>query len=229
MNDTAKLGHNNPPNPIDELTAPFSDAIQEAENWLDGTLVENEGQMKAVDVLTKSMKAALKAVKDGEESAAKPLHDIWKAEKALWKPKIDDLDRIVKGLVGINADFKKRIAAEKAEAARLAEYRARKAAEEAAEKARTAALGDIQALRAAEEANNAAKAAIEAARDAKKDTVGGMRTVTKYEIDSHKDALNWIVKNDRDSVTAFIEEYVRRNHKETSIDGVRSWKDKEAF
>ena len=39
--------HNNPPDPIDEALAPFGDVISEAENWLDGSPVENEAQMKA--------------------------------------------------------------------------------------------------------------------------------------------------------------------------------------
>lgn len=34
---------------------------------------------------------------------------------------------------------------------------------------------------------------------------------------------------DRDAMTAFIEDYVRRNHKSAAIDGVRVWTEKEAF
>ena len=54
--------HNNPPDPIDEALAPFGDTITEAEAWLDGSAVETEGQMKAVDALIKEIKAAKKAV-----------------------------------------------------------------------------------------------------------------------------------------------------------------------
>ena len=71
MNAPTRL-HNNPPDPIDEALAPFGDFISEAENWLDGAAVENEGQMKAVDDLTKQLKAAKKAVEAAEESEAKP-------------------------------------------------------------------------------------------------------------------------------------------------------------
>ena len=35
----ATIGHNNPPDPIDEALAPFGDVITEAEVWLDGTRV----------------------------------------------------------------------------------------------------------------------------------------------------------------------------------------------
>ena len=46
---------------------------------------------------------------------------------------------------------------------------------------------------------------------------------------SHKEALNWIARNDRDAVTAFIEEYVRRNFKTLTIEGVKVTTEKEAF
>ena len=32
----SNIGHNNPPDPIDEALAPYVDAIEEAQNWLDG-------------------------------------------------------------------------------------------------------------------------------------------------------------------------------------------------
>jgi hypothetical protein len=59
--------------------------------------------------------------------------------------------------------------------------------------------------------------------------VKGMRTVHLYEITDHRAALNWIAKNDRDAITAFIEAYVDKNHKAMSIDGVRQWSEKQAF
>ena len=43
------------------------------------------------------------------------------------------------------------------------------------------------------------------------------------------DALHWIAKNDKDAMTAFVEDYVRHNHKTSTITGVRVWQDKEAY
>ena len=58
----------------------------------------------------------------------------------------------------------------------------------------------------------------------------GLRTVTRYEITDHRALLNWIAKNDRDAVTAFIEEYARKEHKViANADGLRVWTEKEAF
>lgn len=222
--------HNNPPDPIDEALAPFGDFISEAENWLDGAAVENERQMKAVDDLTKQLKAAKKAVEAAEESEAKPFYDQWKAAKARYKPTLDDLDRMVKGLVAAVDGFKRKLAAEKAEAERKAREEADRAMREAQEAARAAAATDIEAQRTAAAAQAAAEEAQRIAAAASKDTVKGMRTVTRYEITDHRALLNWIARNDREAITAFIEEWARRNHKENqSAEGLRVWTEKEAF
>ena len=54
----SEIGHNNAPDPIDATLAPYSDAIAEAANWLDGQKVENEAQMKSVDAVLKDIRAA---------------------------------------------------------------------------------------------------------------------------------------------------------------------------
>lgn len=226
----ATKGHNIPPDPIDEALAPYGDAISEAENWLDGGPVTNEDQMRAVDALLKQVKAAKKAVSEAEESAAKPIYDQWKAEKAKFAPTLTDLDRIAKGLVSISDAFKRKLAAEKAEAARLAQEEMWRKAREAEEASRRANAGDIEAQRNAAALQEAFDAAEEQARAAAKDTVKGMRTVTRYEITDHRALLNFIAKNHREDVTAFIEEWARKNHKSaTGADGLRVWTEKEAF
>ena len=230
MNPRAVIGGNTPPDPLDEALAPFGDLITEAEGWLDGQAVENEGQMKAVDALLKQIKAADKAVTDAREAEAKPLHDAWKGAIARYKPTQDVLDRIKKGLVALVDGFKRKLAAEKAEA----ERKARAEAEEAARKARVAAMqadaANIEAQRAAAAAHAEAEEAQRRAAAAAKDTVKGLRTVTRYEITDHRALLNWIARNDREAITAFIEEWARRNHKENqTAEGLRVWTEKEAF
>lgn len=229
MNVVDRL-HNSPPDPIDEALAPFGDFISEAESWLDGTAVENEGQMKAVDDLTKQLKAAKKAVEAAEESEAKPFYDQWKAAKARYKPTLDDLDRLVKGLVAAVDVFKRKLAAEKEAARKEAERLAWEATRAAQEAARQADATNIEAQREAAAAIAAAEEAQRLAAVAAKDTVKGMRTVTRYEITDHRALLNWVARNDRDAVTAFIEEWARRNHKEKqTAEGLRVWQEKEAF
>ena len=221
---------NNPPNPIDEALAPFGDALSEAENWLDGTPVENEAQMKSVDDLIKQIKAARKAVGAAEESEAKPIYDQWKAAKARFAPTITDLDRIAKGLIAIVDAFKRKLAAEKAEAERKARAEAEAAMRAAAEAARQADAGNIEAQRAAAQAQAEADEAQRAAALASKDTVKGLRQVTRYAVDDHKALLNWIARNRRDDLTAFVDDWAKRHHKECAgADGLRVWLDREAF
>jgi hypothetical protein len=230
MTRIARIGDNAPPDPIDEALAPFGDAISEAENWLDGAPVINEAQMLEVDGLLKSIKAAKKAVGDAEESAAKPIYDQWKAAKARFAPTLTDLDRIAKGLVAIVDVFKRKLAAEKAEAARLAQEEMWRKAREAEEASRRANAGDIEAQRNAAVLQEAFDMAEAKARSAAKDTVKGLRTVTHYEITDHRALLNYIAKTARDDVTAFIDEWARKHHKEfANADGLRVWTEKEAF
>lgn len=229
MNAPAKIGHNMPPDPLDEALAPYSDAIEEAQNWLDGTKVENEAQMKAVDALLRDIKAAAKAVDTARDAEAKPLHDAWKAAIARFKPTQDDLERIKRGLVALVDAFKRRLAAEKAEAERKARAEAEAARRAAEEAARAASDADIEAQRKVARLVAEAEAAQAEMTVASRDKVKGLRTVTRYEIEDHRAALHWIAKNDRDAITAFVDEYVRRNHKAASIDGVRVWQDREAF
>ena len=226
---TATIGHNNPPDPIDEALAPFGDVIAEAENWLDGEPVQNEAQMQAVDDLLKSVKEASKAVGIARKSATDPLHKAWKDEVARWKPTEDDMEKLAKGLVAAADPFKRKLAAEKAAATRAAYEEAERKRAEAEQAAQEAAASDINAQREAERLRAEAMEAEKNASAAAKDKVKGMRKVHKYEIEDHREALHWIAKNHRDAVTQFIEAFVASNHKTLDIEGVHQWVEKEAF
>ena len=233
MNDQApdRL-HNQPPDPIDQALAPYCDAISEAENWLDGEAVQSEDQMQAVDQLKAEVHAALKAVKTGEESEAKPVYDEWKRIKARWKPTIDDLERIKKGLTALVDGFKRKLAAERAEAERKAREEADRKRRDAESKAAAVQTANIDAEREAAQAQHEAIEAQKAARDAQKASkeVKGLRTVTKYEITDHRALLHWIAQNDREAITAFIEEYARRHHAPGSpMEGLKVWQEKVAW
>lgn len=222
-------GHNNPPDPIDEVLAPFADALAEAENWLDGSKVETEEQMKAVDAILKDVRAANTAANKAEKSETAPLYDTYKAEKARWKPTLDDLKAQKDGLAALVNDFKRKLAAEKEEAKRKAYEKARRKEREAEEAAAKAAAGNIEEQRTAAAAQHEAIEAKKAVSAANKDTVKGLRTVHRHEIEDMRAAVNWIARNDKDAMAAFVTEYVRRNCKTVAIDGVKTWEDKEAY
>lgn len=229
MNAPSRL-HNNPPDPLDEAIGTDPEALELADGLLTGDPVENEAQMKAADGVAKRLKALKKAVADAEESEAKPIYDQWKAAKARFKPTLDDLDKQIKGLAAMVSDFKRKLAAEKAEAERKAREEAEAKAAAAAKARAEADVSDIDAQRAAEEAVRESEEAAKAARIAKaQNDVKGLRTVTRYEITDHRAALHDIAANDRDAVTAFIEGYVAKNYRSRAIAGVRVWEDREAF
>ncbi len=228
-NARAVIGGNFPPDPIDVALEPFGATLEEVANWLDGAQVENAGQLKATDDLLKDLKAARKAVDVARDEYTKPLHEAWKTEVARWKPTQDDLDRQVKCLVAAQAPYKAKLDAEKAEARRIADEEAAAKAEAARQAHMAANAASLEDRRAADALMAEAEDAARLARIAAKDTVKGMRTVQIFEIESHKSALHWIAVNARDELTAFIEDFVRRNFKLRQIDGVNVTTKKEAF
>lgn len=228
MTSPAPIGHNEPPSDIDDALAPYADAIDEAQTWLDGHPVETEAAMKGADDLAKQIKAALKAVHAAEESASRPLYDQWKAAKARYKPTLDDLERLKRGLAALVTDYKRRLAAEREAERRKAEAEARRKREAAEAAARAARADDIESARAADDALASAVEAQKAARAI--ETVKGLRTVARHEVTDHRALLHWIAANDRDAITAFIEDYARRHHRDLpeSTPGLRVWREKVA-
>jgi hypothetical protein len=208
MNAPAQIGHNHPPDPIDEALAPYGDAISEAEAWLDGAKVENEGQMKAVDALLAEVKAARKAVDAARDTVTKPLHDAWKAEVARWKPTQDDLDRIVKGLVAAVDVFKRKLAEEREAARRAAERAAWEAAEAARIAAQAADPANLEDQRAAARKQAEAEAAQAAAAEAAKAGVKGLRTYTIRTVDDPLIFARWVWLNDRPAYEAWLQTYL---------------------
>lgn len=224
-----QIGHNNPPDQIDQITAAFEAQREEADNWLDGSLVENEGQMKAVDWLREAMRQWRLGLERGQKEATAPLRAVYQAELDRWKPTIDDAKRYEAALMSVQEPFKLKLAAQKEAEKRAAWEAANKARQEAEDAARQAAAHDVHAQRDAAALAEAAQAALQAASAKQKDNVTGLKTVHRYAIDDHRAALHWIAQNDRDAVTAFIEAYVAKHHKDTEIAGLKRWTEKEAF
>ena len=210
MNPRAVLGGNLPPDPIDDVTAIFEEVRTEAENWLDGTLVENEAQMNSVDALIKGMKQARKAIDEARDTVTKPLHDAWKGEIARWKPTQDDYDRIVKGLVALVDGFKRKLAVEKAEAARKAEAAAWEASRAAREAVAKADATNIEDTRAAAAAIAEAEAAQAASKAASKDTVKGLRTYDVTTIIDGTGYARWLWLNDRAPLVEWMETHAAK-------------------
>lgn len=231
-NDRAVIGGNAPPDPIDEAISPHGDLLAAVSSWLDGTLVVNDGQMNAVDALTRAMKAARKMIEAARESTVKPLFDAHRAETARWKPTLDDWDMQIKALVSLVDEFKRKLAAEKAAEAKRQWEKADAARRDVEALVRAADAGNIKDQRAAVAAALEADIARAHASAASKDTVNGMRTVTHHEVTSRKALLDFICLTDRDAVSAFIDDWARKNYKTftgMAKDGLRVWTEKEAY
>lgn len=211
MNAIAPIGHNGAPDPIDQITAEFSDVLSEAENWLDGTTVQDEAQMNAVDDLRKSARKLRLALEAGQKSASAPLHDAWKAELARWKPTLDDASRIEKGLVALVDAFKRQLAAAQAEAKRKADAEAWEATRAAREAAAKADAANLEQQRAVAEAERAAEEAQRRANEAAQASVKGMRTFDVTEVLDGTAYARWLWQNDRAPLVAWMEEHARRN------------------
>jgi hypothetical protein len=226
---TPAIGHNNPPDPVGEAMAPFNDVLAEAEHWLDGGKVEDEGQLAAVDHLHTGAKDAAKAIEEARVAASKPLHEAWQAENARWKPQADDLKRVVKGLAACMNGFKVAKAAAQAEAERLARLRAEKAAHAAKMAAMAADPANIEEQRRAARMADEAQEARHSASEAAQGRVKGLRAVTHHEITDMRSLVNWIATYDKDAMREFATEYARKHAKAgAAIDGVRIWTTKEA-
>jgi hypothetical protein len=214
---------------MEQVASEFDAVLMEAENWTDGVLVDSEDQLTALDAVLKQFKTYKSALTKAGKEHTTPAHTAWKETVADVKKYTDDADTIQKALVAAGDPFRKKLAAEKEAAKRAAYEEANRLEREAAAKLAEANAASIEEQREAQAAQDAALEAKKAAQSANKDTVKGMRKVTKYSIENHKAALHWIAINDKEAMTAFIDEYVRRNHKTTAIDGVRVWEEKESF
>lgn len=214
MNERAVIGGNHPPEPIDPMEAiqaQYDDTFAEVANWLDGSPVENEAQMKAVDALSANIKDAEKAAKEAKESQYRPHKAAGDAVIARWKPFLDDLERQRKGLTAAVDIFKRKLAAEKAEAERKARAEAEARMRSAREAAERANAADLEAQRAAAMAKAEADEAVRAAREASKDTVKGLRTHTVTEVLAMTEWARKAWIDHREECEAFFAELARKH------------------
>jgi len=226
---TPGIGHNAAPVPMELVASEHDAAISEAQNWADGEVVETEAQMKAVDAIIKDIKSYRSALSKAVTEHTQPAHIIWKAAVAEGKVYTEDADRMQATLVAAVAPFKAKLAAIK-EQERQAAWEAAQEAERVVRDAeRKANAANIEDARAIAEAKAAAMDAKIAASVAQKDTVKGMRTVTRHEVCDMRALVNHIAANDKAAMAEFATEYARKNHKQIPDAIVRTWTEKESF
>lgn len=211
MNAIAQIGHNGGPRDImEEIQATYDDTFAEVANWLDGTGVESEEQMAAVDALLAYVKSAEKEAAEAKEAEYRPHKKACDAVVARWKPFLADLERQQKGLIAAVNKFKQALAAKKDAERRTAEQAAWESTRKAREAAQAAEATGLEAQRAAAFALEQAEAAQRVANAAKRDTVKGMRTYTVREITDGTACARWLWANDREALLEYMADRVKR-------------------
>lgn len=216
-----QMGGNYPPEPITEAVAaakpdPF-DALQihiddlylEAGNWCDGAAIENAEQAAVVEQLLQDFKDAIGLAEAAQAAQIDPLMDEVKAVRERFYPLIGDTKQITgkavrakKALQAVKTVWANRLAAERAaEAERLRQEAARKAAEAVA--AIKADPGNLSAVEEAETLLRDAKADQRAANRADKPATKGMRTAWITVVTDETVAMRTMWGRHREELVAF--------------------------
>lgn len=241
--ETAGIGHNNPPEPIDEHKRAINDLYDEAKLWLDGEPVETAEQAAALNTLEDRVRKAMKEADAQRVIDQKPYKEKVDAIQADYNELIGKNKSVTgKGHMAIDAIKaalepylieQDRIQREKAEAARKeAEEKQRLAME--AMRQRNAA--NLEQREEAERLVKEAKDADAAARKAENTKVNAkgegrataLRTVWKFEVTDLKSAAAWVWRERRDGLLVFIEDLVGKEVRagKRDIDGVRIYSEK---
>lgn len=219
------IGHNNPP-PFEAFSMALDDAYVTAKDFLDGAPVENQGQADAIGRIVSEAKKIRKDADAARADEKRPHDEAAKAVQAKWKPLLERADTIIEAAQRPLTTYLAKLAAQQAEAERLARAEAERKAQEAIAATRSAeSMDDLERAHALEkEADKAAKDANRAGR-AKAHVAGldraiGLRSYKVATVTDRRAALNWIARHDPAALEAFVAEYAQRHAPTRPMDGV---------
>lgn len=198
----APIGHNR--TPFDDITDRATDVYAEAENWLDGEVVKNEGQAEALTKLSDELKDLEKERKAAFTKEKAPHLTASKAVDDKWRPLKDKLESAIKGCKASLTPWRveqKRLKDEAVEAKRRETEGAQREAVEALRQSNAADMG------AREEAEANLKAANRAQAQAKRvdRTATGLRTTYVPVLTNITDAIKHYWKSDKAEFTALLQ------------------------
>lgn len=226
MNAIAKIGHNAPPSPFDEIKTRIEDLYAEAKQWLDGEPVTTQDQANALNTLENRIREAAKEAEALRKGEVKPLDDAKAEIQERFNALIGETKTVTGKTVMAIAAIKSALKPYLLELDRIQREAAAKAREEAekAEQAAQAAMQSREAdnLEQREEAERlvieakALNAAASKAEDAKAHAKGdgratGLRSVWAAKMNSPFDAAAWAWKSHRDELTAFVQSLADRD------------------
>lgn len=216
MSDRTQMGGNQPP-PHEAMALHVEDLFQLVSDTTEGAQVTTDEQEAALDSLLDDVKKAAKDAEATRKAEKEPHLEAGRQVDANWKPIKDRLDAAAAEIKRLLTPYRVAKQAAKAEAERKAREEA--AAKEAAAQAKLQEPEHLQARFDAEQDLKEARILkAQANRSAREAT--GLRTYKVVTVDNRRDALNWIAKNDADALTAFVEDYARRNAPTRPMDGV---------
>jgi hypothetical protein len=222
MNQTATIGHNNPPpSPFELMAEHINDLYTEAAQWLDGEPVTTQAQADALNTLENRIREAAKDCEAMRKEEVKPLDDAKAEIQERYNPLIGKTTKVTgKTVAAIDAvkaalkpyllelDRQQREAAEAArkeaeakQAAAMEAMRHRDAAnlEQAAEAERLVQ----EAKKAEAEAAKAEKAKAHAKGDGR---ASGLRAVWRATLTDERAAAGWLWTDHKAELMAFVQE-----------------------
>lgn len=220
MNIAAGIGHNQPPSPVDEITAKINDLYDEAKQWLDGEPVTTQEQANALNTLETRVREAAKEAETLRKELVKPHDEAKAAIQAQFNPLIGKTTTVTgKAVLAIDAIRKaltpfllilEREKAAEAERMRAEAERAKAAAAEAMQSRDVANLEEVEkAERLVQDAKDAEKEAMRAAKE-KAHAKGegratGLRTVWDVKLVDEREAAKWLWLARKDALLEFAE------------------------
>lgn len=228
MNAQTKIGDNSKTvDPEIAFSAAINDLRDEAANFLDGAPIENQGQADAVTTILDSMKALSRDAEKERKAEKQPHLDAGKAVDSKWQP-------LIKTAKLVTEEAQKPLTVWRTEQQRLKDLeteRLRKLAEQQQLEAQEA-LKAANGLEQREAAEKLAESAQITERTANKIKRGptSLTTYWEAEITDKKALLQFVMKNDPLTLTAFLEawaaQHVRDN--KTGCAGVTAHERKKA-
>lgn len=214
---TAGIGHNS--SALEAFGMALDDAYSTAQDFLDGKLIENQGEADAIGRIVSEVKKIKRDADAARADEKAPYLAAGKAVDEKWRPLTDRADTIIKAAQQPLTVYLNKLAAEQAEQQRLAgEEAARKAQEAIAAQREASGSGSIEAVERAKALQDEADAAAKDANRAGKakahiaglDRAVGLRTYKIATVVDRKKLLEWVMWNDAAALTAWLEEYARK-------------------
>ena len=203
----------------DELFATASDTLEGMD------AVQTAEQDAALEALKADLRRVAKDAEAARKAEKEPHLEAGRAVDAAYKPVATKCDKAIKAISDMQTPWR-------LEQLRIRDAAARKAREEAeaAEKAAQAKRAAPEHLQAELDADDELKAAAKLKAQANKidRSATGLRTFKVVTVTDYRAAIKWLFARDPDALSAFIDEYARKNAPTRPMDGVAVTEERKA-